>query len=63
MAHVYFQNKIIIAMFFLMFKAWLWLFFKVFFILKYIKMIFFLFFKNYFWDQRIKTIQNIKKLI
>jgi len=28
--------------------VWLWLFFKVFFISKYIKIIFFLFFKNYF---------------
>jgi hypothetical protein len=43
--------------------VWLRLFFKVFFIPKCIKMMFFLFFKNHFWDQRIKTIQNIKKYI
>jgi hypothetical protein len=43
--------------------VWLRLFFKVLFILKCIKKIFiFLFLKNYFWDQRIKTIQNIKKI-
>jgi hypothetical protein len=42
--------------------VWLRLLFKVFFMLKSIKMIFFLFFKNYFWDQRIKTIQNTKKI-
>jgi hypothetical protein len=41
--------------------TWLWLFFKVVFVLKYIKIIFFYFLKNYFWDQRIKTIQNIQK--
>jgi len=37
-------------------------FFKVFFMLKYIKIIFFYFFKNYFLNQHIKTNQKIKFL-
>jgi hypothetical protein len=44
-------------------EVWLRLFFKVFFVLKYIKIIFFLFLKIIFLNQRIKTIQNTKKLI
>jgi len=39
----------------------LWLFFKVFFVLKYIKMIFFLFFKNYFEINTSKQSKTHKK--
>jgi len=39
------------------------LFFKVFFIYKYIKIIFFLFFKNYFYISILKWFKNTKKNI
>jgi hypothetical protein len=44
-------------------RVCLWLFFNMFLMSKCIKIIFFIFFKKYFLYQRIKTIQNIKKLI
>jgi len=39
------------------------LFFKIFFICKYIKILFFLCFKNYFKHQHVKTINKLKKII